>query len=127
MESHTENAGSSPKDTVFLAAAGVLLLAGMVAFYYFAIQWVLPARLAVLLGAVAAALALTYQTAQGRMLWAYLIGARAELRKVVWPARQEAVQTTLLIAVVVLVVALLMWGLDSLLLAGVHQLTQRST
>ncbi len=127
MESQTEQAGSSTKDTVFLAAATFLLLGGMVAFYYFAVQWTLLLRLAALLGAVAAAGFLTYQTALGRLLLAYLAGSRAELRKVVWPNRPETVQTTLLIAVVVLVVAVLMWGLDSLLLAGVHQLTQRST
>jgi preprotein translocase subunit SecE len=127
MESQTESAGSSPKDTVFLVAASLLLIGGMVVFYYFATQWVLPARLAALIGAVAVAVALTYQTALGKLSWAYLVGSRAELRKVVWPTRQETVQTTLLIAVVVLIVALLMWGLDSLLLVGVHQLTQRST
>jgi preprotein translocase subunit SecE len=127
MESQTEQAGSSTKDTVFLAAATLLLLGGMGAFYYFAVQWVLPLRLAVLFGAIAASVFLTYQTAFGKVLVAYLVGSRAELRKVVWPNRQETVQTTLLIAVVVLIVALLMWGLDSLLLVGVHQLTQRST
>ena len=127
MDSQTENTGSSPKDTAFLTAATLLLIGGMVSFYYFAVQWALPLRLAVLVGTVAAATGLTYQTALGKLSWAYLVGSRAELRKVVWPTRQETVQTTLLIAVVVLIVALLMWGLDSVLLVGVHQLTQRST
>lgn len=125
MESQTEQSASK-LDTMLLAAAAVLLFGAMVAFYYFAVQWLLPVRLAVLLGGVAAAAALTYRTALGKLTWAYLVGSRAELRKVVWPSRQESIQTTLLIAVVVLVVALLMWGLDSLLLLGVHQLTQRS-
>jgi preprotein translocase subunit SecE len=41
--------------------------------------------------------------------------ARAEIRKVVWPTRQETTQTTLIVVAVVLVMALLLWGLDSLL------------
>ncbi|WP_438504165.1 preprotein translocase subunit SecE [Acinetobacter towneri] len=41
--------------------------------------------------------------------------ARVEIRKVVWPTRQETMQTTLIVVAVVLVMALLLWGLDSLL------------
>ena len=41
--------------------------------------------------------------------------ARIEIRKVVWPTRQETTQTTLIVVAVVLVMALLLWGLDSLL------------
>jgi preprotein translocase subunit SecE len=124
METQTEQSGSRV-DTALLAAAAALLVGVIVAFYYFAVQWALPVRLAVLLGGLAGCVALTYQTELGKLVWAYLVGSRAELRKVVWPSRQESLQTTLLIAVVVLIVALLMWGLDSLLLLGVHQLTQR--
>ena len=40
---------------------------------------------------------------------------RSEIRKVVWPTRQETTQTTLIVVAVVLVMALLLWGLDSLL------------
>ena len=52
--------------------------------------------------------------------------ANVERRKVVWPTRQESVQTTLVIAVFVIIVALIMWALDSALLAGVQYLTGRS-
>ena len=40
---------------------------------------------------------------------------RAEVSKVVWPTRQETVQTTLIVLLFVVAVALLLWGLDSLL------------
>jgi preprotein translocase subunit SecE len=66
-----------------------------------------------LLGAVAAAVAL--QTAQGVAFWELAKSARTEIRKVVWPTRQEATQTTLVVVAVVLVMALILWGLDSLL------------
>jgi preprotein translocase subunit SecE len=52
-------------------------------------------------------------------LWRWLKEARTEIRKVVWPTRQETTQTTLIVVAVVLVMALVLWGLDSLLgLAG---------
>jgi preprotein translocase subunit SecE len=41
--------------------------------------------------------------------------ARVEIRKVVWPTRQETTQTTLIVVAVVLVMSLLLWGVDSLL------------
>lgn len=125
MEPQTEQSGSRA-DTAFLAGATVLLLGAIFAFYYFAEAWVLPLRLLLLAAGTGAAIALVYRTALGKTTLDYLVGARAELRKVVWPSRQESLQTTLLIAVVVIVVAMIMWGLDSLLLYGVHQLTQRS-
>ncbi|WP_028080846.1 preprotein translocase subunit SecE [Solimonas soli] len=126
MEAQThEKAGSSHKDTAFLIIAAAALLGGMFAFYYFEGQFNAFVRTLILLGGFAATLALAYQTAIGRELWGYVTGARTELRKVVWPTRQESIQTTLMIALVVLVMALLLWGLDSLLLWGVETLTGR--
>jgi len=67
----------------------------------------------VALGAVAGLVAL--QTAKGAAFWALVKGSRTEIRKVVWPTRQETVQTTMIVVVFVLLVALFLWGLDSLL------------
>ncbi len=47
--------------------------------------------------------------------WALIKGARTEIRKVVWPTRQETVQTTMIVVVFVVLVVLLLWGLDSFL------------
>jgi preprotein translocase subunit SecE len=55
------------------------------------------------------------QTARGAAFWVLVKGSRTEIRKVVWPTRQETVQTTMIVVVFVLVVALLLWGLDSFL------------
>ncbi|MDO6565324.1 preprotein translocase subunit SecE [Amphritea sp. 1_MG-2023] len=59
------------------------------------------------------------QTAKGLAFFTLFKEARSEIRKVVWPTRQETMQTTLIVTVVVLVVGLLLWGLDSLLSLGV--------
>ena len=80
----------------------------------------------VLLAAFASGMDVAYRTAVGRSVADAIAGSRQELRKVTWPTRQESVQTTLMIAVVVLIMALIMWGLDSFLLFGVEKLTGRN-
>ncbi|MFV8818742.1 preprotein translocase subunit SecE [Haliea sp. E17] len=67
----------------------------------------------VVLGVIAALVAL--KTAKGAAFWSLVKGARTEIRKVVWPTRQEAVQTTLMVVAFVVLVALFLWGLDTLL------------
>jgi preprotein translocase subunit SecE len=53
------------------------------------------------------------QTAKGVAFWTLVKGSRTEIRKVVWPTRQESVQTTLIVVAFVVVAAMLLWGLDS--------------
>jgi len=123
MESQTEVPSAPRHDTLLLLVSALLLIGGMVAFYWFAQDLNVLVRTLILLAATGAALAAAYRTEFGRDIWAYLIGARTELRKVVWPSKQESVQATLMIAVVVLITAILLWGLDSALFAGVKFLT----
>ena len=125
MEPQIESPSSSRYDSLLLLASVVLLVGGMFAFYWFNGTINAALRMLLLIAALGAAVALAYQTQLGRELWGYVIGSRAELRKVVWPSRQEALQSTLMIAVVVLVMSLLLWGLDSFLLFGVKSLTGR--
>ena len=63
----------------------------------------------------AVALAVVYQTEKGAGLWALVQGAVVELRKVVWPTRQETNQTTLIVVGVVIVMSIILWLLDTLL------------
>jgi preprotein translocase subunit SecE len=94
--------------------AAVLLSAGLVGFYYFADESTLL-RVIGLLIAVAASVAVAAQTERGREAWSFMRDSRTELRKVVWPTRQETTQTTLIVAAVVALVAILMWFLDTIL------------
>ena len=55
------------------------------------------------------------QTTQGSAFWRLAKESRVEIRKVVWPTRQESTQTTLIVVAVVLLTALILWGLDSLI------------
>ena len=71
---------------------------------------------------VAAAIAIAFTTGKGREFNAFRREAVIELRKVVWPTRQETGQTTLLVFVVVVVMALLLWALDTLLSFGISKI-----
>ncbi len=66
----------------------------------------------VVLAAIAVLIAL--QTAKGSSVADVVRGSLVELRKVVWPTRQETNQTTLIVLAVVLVAAIILWALDTL-------------
>jgi len=74
----------------------------------------LVVRLALMLVLGGAALAVALLTLQGRGFIDMLKQAQVEVRKVVWPTRQETWQTTMIVLVVVIVMSLLLWGMDSL-------------
>lgn len=92
----------------------VLVAAGVAGNMYFAGSSLLYRVLGLLvLAAVAALVAL--QTGRGQSFWQLVKDARVEIRKVVWPTRQETMQTTLIVVGFVLFTALILWGLDTLL------------
>jgi preprotein translocase subunit SecE len=113
---------SSGMDTAKLIVAGLLLAAGIGGFYYFEEHSLLLRVLGMLVAAGAAA-AVAVQTAPGRRLWRFGGDARVELRKVVWPSRQETIQTTLVVMVLVLIMGIFLWLVDSVLFAVVKALT----
>ena len=108
----TVETGQSRFDTVKLMAAVLVLAGGVAGFYYYAEQFFLPYRVLALLAVTAVSLVIAYNTNVGKALWTYIQDARAELRKVVWPTRAETMQTTLVVAVVVVLVGLFLWVLD---------------
>lgn len=113
MNSKVEAEGSRFDSVKWLLVA-LLIAAGVVGNAYFGGQSLLYRVIALLvLAALAAFVAL--QTAQGAAFWKLAKEARIEIRKVVWPTRQEATQTTLIVFAFVLLMALILWGLDSLI------------
>jgi len=112
------NVKAEAKDTRFdlvkWLVVAALVVAAVVGNQYYAAEPILYRVIALLVVAVVAAL-VALQTAKGRASFTLLKEARVEIRKVVWPTRQETTQTTLIVLAVVLVMALLLWGLDSLL------------
>ncbi|MBS3785653.1 MAG: preprotein translocase subunit SecE [Gammaproteobacteria bacterium] len=103
-------------------AIGVFL-AGVVGFYLFEDQSPLIRVIGmVVMAIVAIGIAMTSQ--QGRSAWAFAREARQELRKVVWPTRQESVQTTLIVLVMVIIVSILLWLMDIFFNWGVGALVR---
>lgn len=104
----------SGSDVLKWIVVAVIVFAGVAGNHYFSAESVLYRAVAlVALGLVAGFVAL--QTVKGKAFWALLKEARIEIRKVVWPSRTETTQTTLIVVAVVLVMALVLWGLDTLL------------
>jgi preprotein translocase subunit SecE len=111
----------SPLDTAKLFIAAAVVMAGIFGFYYYSDESALFRALG-LLAIVAVAVAIIMTTELGRALWAFVRESRTELRKVVWPTRQETTQTTLIVLVMVMIVAVFLWLLDMLLRWGVGAL-----
>ncbi len=105
---------SNMQDMLKWFVAGALLCAGLAGFYYFADESTLL-RVIGLLIAFFAAVAVASQTEHGRTAFAFMRESRTELRKVVWPTRKETTQTTLIVMAVVVLVAIILWLLDTLL------------
>ncbi|MBL1432442.1 MAG: preprotein translocase subunit SecE [Gammaproteobacteria bacterium] len=108
-------------DKVKLAVAILIVIAAVAGFYVYADQSTLF-RVIGLLVALIVAILVIIQTAPGRTALGFLGDARTEVRKVVWPTRKETVQTTLIVLVMVIVVAIGLFFIDSFLLWAINLL-----
>ncbi|PMB54842.1 preprotein translocase subunit SecE [Coxiella endosymbiont of Rhipicephalus microplus] len=99
-----------------------LLVGGMVANFYYS-QVIVTIRAAVGIVLAILALIIAAQTQKGRKAWSFIKSSRTELRKVIWPTRQETVQTTLVVVLMVIMTALILWGLDSFFIWAVAWMT----
>jgi preprotein translocase subunit SecE len=90
----------------------VLVVAGVYGNSYFATESVLYRALGLIVLAIIA-LWLAAQTAKGKAFVQLGFEARTEIRKVVWPTMQETRHTTLIVVVVVMILAIILWILDS--------------
>jgi preprotein translocase subunit SecE len=105
---------NSSADKAKLAAAVVLLLAGFVGFYLLASRGA-AAQWGALLAGMVAAVVVFALSESGRQLIAFGRDAWRETKKVVWPARREAIQMTAYVFAFVFVMALFLWLTDKTL------------
>ena len=113
MNSEIE-AGSQKLDTFKLGIALLIIVAGLVCFYLFD-DYSLLFRVIGLLVGVGISVAIALQTAKGKEIWGYFRDAQIEVRKVVWPTRQDTIQTPLIVIVMVILVAIILCLLDMFL------------
>lgn len=117
-----EAKGKNKLDIILWVSTFILIALGVIADRYYS-EIALSLRLTgwIVLACIVVFLAL--KTQKGKQFWQFAKQSRMEMRKVVWPTRQETTRTTLLVAVLVIVAALLMWGVDSILLLLIGWLT----
>jgi preprotein translocase subunit SecE len=102
-------------DTAKLLLALAILVGSVVGYYYYANEAAVL-RAAGVFVAFLAAVWIAFQSAQGQTLWRFIQGSRVELRKVVWPTREETMQTTVVVLVFATIMGVFFWLLDLSLL-----------
>ncbi len=107
---------SGALDTIKLLISAAVLVGGLYGYYYYENDVALPLRVLMVLGSAGAGITIAMTSAQGHRLWHFIQGSRVEIRKVIWPTRQETTQTAIAVFVFTLVLALFFWALDSGLL-----------
>ena len=100
----------------------VFVVAGVAAFYYFS-EIRLLYRVIGLLIVIVSVVGLMLTTSTGEVVWSFVLESKQEVRKVVWPTRDETLRTTLLVFAMVIMVGFVLWLLDMFLFWGVRVLT----
>jgi len=101
-------------DVIKWALVIVLIAVGVIGNSHFSAQPLLY-RVLALIALAAVAILVGYNTQKGADLWALVQGSMVELRKVVWPTRQETNHTTMIVVAVVLVMSIILWLVDTFL------------
>jgi preprotein translocase subunit SecE len=114
--------GASAKDTALMALSIFVLFAGIVAFYWYD-EDALPLRLAMVAGGLVVSGGLLWISWYGREFRQFAQAARVELRKVVWPSREDTVRTTVMVILFAIAMGLFFWVLDMILTWLIRWLT----
>ena len=106
----------SPVDVIFWIIALALLAGALMVNQYLPAYWI-PAnnvwvRVGVILACIVVALGLLYATHQGKGFVQLLKDSRVELRRVIWPTKQETVTASWQVLLVVVITAISLWCFD---------------
>jgi preprotein translocase subunit SecE len=121
MSAQVEESQSGALDIVKLLIAAAAIIGGLYSYYFYEFQVALPLRVLMVLGGTGVGIAIAMTSVQGQRLWRFIQGSRVEIRKVVWPTKQETTQTAIAVFVFTLVMSVFFWLLDS----GLLWLTRR--
>ena len=108
-------------DKIKITLAGLLLISGLVGFYYFSGE-PLVLRVLMVLAGVGLGVAVGYFSEPGRQLAGFAHDAIEETKKVVWPTRKESFQTAAAVFAFVAVMAIFLWLVDKGLELGLYDL-----
>ncbi|MBK5075027.1 preprotein translocase subunit SecE [Budviciaceae bacterium CWB-B4] len=123
MSANTEaQAGGRGLEIVKWLIVAALLLTAIVGNYIYR-GYSLPIRAIAVVAIIGIAFVIALFTVKGKATVEFARAARIEMKKVIWPTRQEALQTTLIVAAVTVVMSLILWGLDGILVRLVSFIT----
>ena len=114
MNASTDTSEGSALDWLKWLVVAAILGGGVYGNWYYGDESLLLRVVALIVLALVAGF-IAIQTERGRNTWTLIKEARSEIRRVVWPSNQETSQTTLVVLVLIVIFALILWGLDSLL------------
>ena len=112
MNSKVESSRSAFADTLLLLISVIILLGGVAAYYYYQNLAITPVRVAALIFVTILASWVAAQTQKGGAFFRFLKESDIERRKVVWPTHQEAVQTSLMVIIVTIIISLFLAAVD---------------
>ncbi len=107
-------------ERIKIAVAALIALGGLAAYYVLADQ-AMVLRIGALLGAFAVAIVVMWFTEAGRTFWAFSRESWEEAKRVVWPTRKETLQTTGVVILFIVTMAIFLWMVD----AGLLWVTQK--
>ncbi|HIC7375361.1 TPA: preprotein translocase subunit SecE [Legionella pneumophila] len=120
MKSSNENQ-SKMKDIMSWLAIILATAGAFVCTYYYTFTG--PIQSIIWLAWLILILFLGYLTTTGKRVFALAQEAKVELLKVVWPTRQETIQTTTIVMVMVGLTGFILWGVDSIMMWAIAKLT----
>ncbi|NND83391.1 MAG: preprotein translocase subunit SecE [Gammaproteobacteria bacterium] len=113
-------------DKVKLVLAVVILGAGIYGYYQLPSlvgpDVTILARVGLVLASIVVAAGVAFSSQYGASLIEFSKGSRIELRKMVWPTKPETIQTTLMVLVLVVIVALFLWAIDAMVFNLIYDL-----
>ena len=112
MNSKVETSRSAFADTLLLLISIIMLLGGIAAYYYYEDLAIIPVRVAALIVVTLLASWVAAQTQKGGTFFRFLKESDIERRKVVWPTHQEAVQTSFMVIIAVIIISLFLAAVD---------------
>lgn len=121
-----ENAGqkSAGLNRILWLLVIAIVIAVAVGNVYFADQYSTVIRVVGIAVLLVIALGIAAVTNQGRKALAFFGEAKVELRRIVWPTRPEAMQTTLIVMAVTVIASLILWAFDSVIVTVLNFLTE---
>ncbi len=102
---------------------GLLLITILAFFGTYYYDFSAPIKAIIWIGWFVVAVVLGFFTSKGKEIFAFAKDAKIELQKVVWPTRQETIQTTSIVMVMVTITGFVLWGIDSIMMWAIAKLT----